>query len=238
MRLTRRRTTIQALTLIWTLSLLVIAPASADSLPEWVSRPPPDTADAWYGVGEGEDLESAKAQALADLAGRLATKVLSDVKIDQYSEQWEDGSRFNESISSMVSTQVENTKLSHYQLRESQSSGGKTYALVETGDRELFPELHIPRSTIRSWIHGGAPDVISCDLAAYDHAELAAEIENLRRRTALLGTVVGLLIAIIRVSKVQLDYERLPEGDAKRILLRAIERARKVLPQTGQLCPI
>jgi hypothetical protein len=35
---------------------------------------------------------------------------------------------------------------------------------------------------------------------------------------------------MLRVSKVQLDYERLPDGDAKRILLRAIERAGKVLP--------
>jgi hypothetical protein len=35
---------------------------------------------------------------------------------------------------------------------------------------------------------------------------------------------------MLRVSKVQLDYERLPDGDAKRILLRAIERAGTVLP--------
>jgi hypothetical protein len=58
-------------------------------------------------------------------------------------------------------------------------------------------------------------------------AALAAEIERLRRRTALLGAVVGLLIALLRASKVPLDYERLREGDAKRILLRAIERAGK-----------
>jgi transposase InsO family protein len=77
--------------------------------------------------------------------------------------------------------------------------------------------------------------VISCDLPAYDLAELAAEIERLLRRTALLGAVVGLLIAMLRVSKVQLDYERLPEGDAKKILLRAIQRARNVLPLNAAL---
>jgi hypothetical protein len=79
------------------------------------------------------------------------------------------------------------------------------------------------------------PDVISCDLAAYDHAEPTAEIERLRRRTALLGAVVGLLIAVLRVSKVQLDYERLPKGDAKRILLRAIKRSQKVLSLSAAL---
>jgi transposase InsO family protein len=41
--------------------------------------------------------------------------------------------------------------------------------------------------------------------------------------------VVGLWIARLRVSKVQLDYERLADGQAKRILLRPIEPAGKVL---------
>ena len=114
----------------------------------------------------------------------------------------------------------------HYRIQE---------AICESGDRELFPELNIPRSTIRSWIHRGPPDVISCDLAAHDHAELIAQIEELRHRTALLGAVVALLVAVFRASKIQLDYERLPEGDAKRILLRAIKRAKKALPLSATL---
>ena len=48
-------------------------------------------------------------------------------------------------------------------------------AICKSGDRDLFPELNIPRSTIRSWIHRGAPNVITDDLAARDYAELAAE---------------------------------------------------------------
>ncbi len=108
-------------------------------------------------------------------------------------------------------------------------------AICETGDRNLFPDLEIPRSTIRSWIRRGAPDVVTDDLAARDRADLLAEIHRYHQRTALLGAVVGLLIAMLRVSKVQLDYERLPEGDAKRILLRAIERAEKVLPLNAAL---
>ncbi len=62
-------------------------------------------------------------------------------------------------------------------------------AICETGDRDLFPELSIPRSTIRSWIHRGMPDVISCDLAADDHAELIAQIERLRHRTWSRATI-------------------------------------------------
>jgi transposase InsO family protein len=108
-------------------------------------------------------------------------------------------------------------------------------AICESGDRDLFPELNIPRSTIRSWIHRGMPEVVSCDLVARDRAELTEEIERLRGRTALLGAVVGLLIATLRASKIQLDYERLPDGEAKKILLRAIGRARNVLPLNAAL---
>jgi hypothetical protein len=58
-------------------------------------------------------------------------------------------------------------------------------AICESGTRDLFPDLNIPRSATRSWIHRGAPDVIIDDLAARDYAELTAEIEGLRRRAAL-----------------------------------------------------
>jgi hypothetical protein len=99
------------------------------------------------------------------------------------------------------------------------------HAICETGDRDLFPDLEIPRSTNRSWIHRGLPDVVTSDLVACDRADLIAEIRQYRHRTALLGAVVGLLIAMLRVSKVQLNYGRLPEGDTKRVLLRAIAAA-------------
>jgi putative transposase len=108
-------------------------------------------------------------------------------------------------------------------------------AISESGDRELFPELNIPRSTVRSRIHRGMPDVVTADLAADGYAGMATEIERLQCRTALLGATVGLLIAMLRVSKVQLDYKRLPECETKRVFLRAIERAKKTSPISAAL---
>ena len=87
-------------------------------------------------------------------------------------------------------------------------------AIFASGDRELLPNLEIPRSTIRSWVHRGVPDVVSCDSVVRNRADLIAEIRQHQQRTALLGAIVGLLIAMLRVSKVRLDYERLPEGDS------------------------
>jgi hypothetical protein len=101
----------------------------------------------------------------------------------------------------------------------------------ETGNPRLFPELKIPRSTIRSWLHRGIPDVVTCDLLSADKAELLAELQELRHRVAVLGAIVGLLVAMFRVSERRLDHERLPEGSGKRALLRAIERASRVVPR-------
>jgi hypothetical protein len=92
----------------------------------------------------------------------------------------------------------------------------------ETGDPDLFPELKIPRSTIRSWLHRGIPDVITCGSLI--------EIQELRHRAAVLGAIVGLLVAMLRVSERRGDRERLPEGNGKRALRRAIERASRVVP--------
>jgi transposase InsO family protein len=102
-------------------------------------------------------------------------------------------------------------------------------AICASGDRSLFPELQIPPSTIRNWIHRGIPDVVTCEIVDFDRAELVAEVQSLRQRTALLGAVVGLLMAMLRISNVRFEYERIRDGDAKRTFLRAIERAGRVL---------
>jgi hypothetical protein len=99
--------------------------------------------------------------------------------------------------------------------------------ICETGDPGLFPQLKIPRSTIRSWLHRGIPDVATCDLLSTEKTEL----QELRHRAAALGAIVGLLVAILRASGRRVDHERLPEGHGKRALLRAIKRASRVVPR-------
>jgi len=102
--------------------------------------------------------------------------------------------------------------------------------ICETGDPGLFPELKIPRSTIRSWLHRGISDVVTCDFLSAEATELRVEIQELRHRVAVLCAVVGLLVVMLRVSERRLDHERLPEGNGKRALLRAIQRASRVVP--------
>jgi transposase InsO family protein len=102
--------------------------------------------------------------------------------------------------------------------------------ICETGDPDLFPELKIPWSTIRNWFHRGIPDVVTCDLLSVEKTELLAEIQELRHRVAVLGAIARLLVVMLRVSEHRLDHERLAEGNGKRALLRAIDRASRVVP--------
>jgi putative transposase len=96
--------------------------------------------------------------------------------------------------------------------------------------RLLLPELNIPNPTIRSWLQRGVPDVVTSELAGDDQAQLLAENRELRRRVAILGAVVGVLVALLRLAKTRFDFERIPESDSKRALLRAIERSKKGAP--------
>ncbi len=77
--------------------------------------------------------------------------------------------------------------------------------------------------------------MITSELVNREHSELLEENRELRRRLALLGAIVGVFVALVRVSKTHLKFDRIPEGGSKRILLRAIERSRKVMPLTAVL---
>ncbi len=72
--------------------------------------------------------------------------------------------------------------------------------------------------------------MVTCDLLSAEKTELLAEVQDLRHRVAVLGAIAGLLVASFRGSERQLDHERLPEGNRKGALLRAIERASRVVP--------
>ncbi len=108
-------------------------------------------------------------------------------------------------------------------------------AILETGDRNLFPDLKIPKSTVRSWVHRGVPDAVVSDLVNCDRSALIAEINALRQRTSVLAAVVGLLVSMLRTSKTRINYERFAEGEAKKDLLRAIDRASRSLPLRSAL---
>ncbi len=99
-----------------------------------------------------------------------------------------------------------------------------------TRDMHFALQHGVPRSTARGWLTGATVDVVSTDVLNMDVASLQQEVIRLRTRVQKLIALLRILLAVLKVSKFSLNHGRLPDGKDKRLLLRAIERARTILP--------
>jgi len=98
-----------------------------------------------------------------------------------------------------------------------------------TGDTSIAIDLGVPRSTATGWLHAEPREVVTMAVLDAETVDLQAQVLKLRRRVRILVAVVGLLLALVRVSGVRLD-SRLLSGTARKAVLRAIRRGRRVLP--------
>jgi hypothetical protein len=72
--------------------------------------------------------------------------------------------------------------------------------------------------------------VVSVDVASLAEAELRQEILKLRRRVEKLAALLRLALALLHTSGFRLSSARLPEGEAKLQILRAVNLAGECLP--------
>ena len=100
----------------------------------------------------------------------------------------------------------------------------------ETGDVSVAIGLSVPRSTISSWLNSPVQDVVTHEVFDLDDLQVRRRILNLERRLRSVTAIMVLLLVLVRTFRLRLDFERLPDGNGKQKLLRAIERACKALP--------
>ena len=105
----------------------------------------------------------------------------------------------------------------------------------ETGNIGVALKLGVPRSTAMSWRTSPARPVISHELFDRTDDEVRARILKLEKQVKVLMAIMLLLLTVVRSLRHKLNWERLPEGKAKRRLLLAIERARGNLPRRATL---
>jgi hypothetical protein len=72
--------------------------------------------------------------------------------------------------------------------------------------------------------------VVRLDVADLTEPELWQEILKLRRRVQKLAALLRLVLALLQASGFTLSHERLPDGRAKRRILRAVDHARACMP--------
>ena len=86
------------------------------------------------------------------------------------------------------------------------------------------------RATARGWLGAPPTVVVSVEVAALTEPELRQEILKLRRRVEKLTALLRLALAVLQTSGFRLSGERLPDGQAKLRILRAVDRARECIP--------
>ena len=99
-----------------------------------------------------------------------------------------------------------------------------------TGDVTIATDLGVPRSTVHGWLDAAPRVVVGLEAAALTEPELRQEILKLQRRVDKLAALLRLALALLHASGFSLSRARLPEDDAKRRILRAVDRARECLP--------
>jgi putative transposase len=104
-----------------------------------------------------------------------------------------------------------------------------------TRDLTIATDLGVPRSTARGWLAAAPTAVISMDVASLSEAELRQEILRLRQRVEKLAALLRLALALLQASGFRLWGARLPDGEAKLRILRAVDRAGDCVPLRGVL---
>jgi len=99
-----------------------------------------------------------------------------------------------------------------------------------TGDVTIATNLGVPRSTARGWLRKAPRVTVSMEVTNLEAMELQQEILELRRRVKKLTALLRLALALLRSSGFSLAHGRLPDGRDKARIVRAVDRARGVVP--------
>lgn len=99
----------------------------------------------------------------------------------------------------------------------------------KTGDLSIATDLGVPRSTAAGWLRSDHRNVVTVDVLDMRELDVQAEVLRLRRRLRVVGTIVGLFVILVRVSGCSLDKRSHVDVATRAVIVKAIERARRVL---------
>lgn len=113
--------------------LLVAGAAQAQKGPDWLTAPPKDSEQAWYGVGEGPDGEAARRMALRSVTARLRSVISGSVE-NRISDV---NGKVSQAASISVSEEVLKTEFSKVDVEQT-AKVGKAMAVLVRVDRPAF----------------------------------------------------------------------------------------------------
>ena len=125
--------------------------------PAWVLQPPADTAEAWWGVGEGRDRDAAKGAALRDVAARLRVGISG--KLD--TQVSETNGKVDRRASARVSEEVARTEFRNYTIEQTAQSGKLVHVLVKVDRRAFVTDVRAAIEPLDAAIRQGTANLDS-----------------------------------------------------------------------------
>lgn len=132
------RLTVSAFIALFFLGCLGGAQPQVASYPSWYLNPPQNNGSSLYGIGEGRNLDSAKASALSSISASLSITVSSEFKKDESSSSYNGNENTYRSAINRVKAEVKAIEFNDYQVIQNQMLSNKILVLVEVSRSKLF----------------------------------------------------------------------------------------------------
>ena len=110
------------------------------SYPSWFLNPPQNNGSFLYGVGEGANVNEAKASALSSVSQSLSLSVSSQLKKSETSNRYNNTESTYSSVVSSLQTQTKEMEFSDYTIVKNAQLGPKIVLLVEVSRQKLFSD--------------------------------------------------------------------------------------------------
>ncbi len=95
---------------------------------------------------------------------------------------------------------------------------------------DLFSDLNIPKSTIRTWIKKTPPAIVTHPSLRQSNEELITENSNLKKKLAENTTISTLTLFTFRLFGFQIQFRKLKDIDTKKSLVSKIKEAVQTIP--------
>jgi transposase InsO family protein len=102
--------------------------------------------------------------------------------------------------------------------------------VVRCGAKSVVRHVQIPRSTVSTWRRRGLRQVVTTAPVGQEFQDALESNARWEKQARILAAVVRLLLALLRASGFRLDGSRLPAGEDKAGILRAVSSAEAFLP--------
>jgi hypothetical protein len=110
----------------------------AISYPSWYLNTPQNNGTSLYGVGEGRDINDAKASALNSIAASLSITVSSEFKKSESTKSFNGNENAYHSALNTIKAQVKEIEFTDYQIIQNQITSTRSFVLVEVSRAKLF----------------------------------------------------------------------------------------------------